>query len=163
MRPTHLSTLIVVVVALAGCASSPRRSEDVVVPVVIEQGEETPGTRVARTAAELVGVPYKWGGETPRGGFDCSGLVFYSYQRVGYDVPRTAAEQSVAARPVPVDALRPGDLVFFRIKSSDVDHVGIYLGGGRFVHAPRNGRAVTASSLDDLYYRSRFAGAGRFW
>jgi cell wall-associated NlpC family hydrolase len=161
MRPIHLAVLLVIAL-LAGCSSAPRR-EDMPVPVVIEQGEETGGTRVARTAAELVGIPYKWGGETPRGGFDCSGLVFYSYQRVGYEVPRTAAEQSTAARPVPVDSLRPGDLVFFRVLSSAVDHVGIYLGGGRFVHAPRKGRVVTASSLDDLYYRSRFAGAGRFW
>jgi cell wall-associated NlpC family hydrolase len=161
MKPVHFIVLAAVAL-LAGCSSAPRR-EDVPIPVVIEQGEETAGTRVARTAAELVGVPYKWGGETPREGFDCSGLVFYSYERVGLDVPRTAAEQSAAARPVPVDSLRPGDLVFFRVLSSDIDHVGIYLGGGRFVHAPRKGRVVSASKLDDLYYRSRFAGAGRFW
>jgi len=161
MRPLHL-VILVAVAMLAGCSSAPRR-EDVPVPQVIEQGEETPGTRVARTAADLVGIPYKWGGETPRGGFDCSGLVFYSYQRVGFDVPRTAAEQSVAARPVPIDSLRPGDLVFFHVLSNAVDHVGIYLGGGRFVHAPRKGRVVTASNLDDSYYRARFVGAGRFW
>jgi len=161
MRLAQLA-LLVVIALLAGCASSPRR-EELPVPVVIEQGEETPGTRVARTAAELVGVPYKWGGETPREGFDCSGLVFYSYDRVGFDVPRTAAEQSAAARPVPIDLLRPGDLVFFHVQSSDVDHVGIYLGGGRFIHSPRNGRVVTTSRLEDSYYRARFAGAGRFW
>jgi len=161
MKPVHLYIAIALLL-LSGCSSAPRR-EDVPVPTVIEQGEETPGTRVARAAAELVGIPYKWGGETPRDGFDCSGLVHYSYQRVGFDVPRTAAEQSVAARPVPVDSLRPGDLVFFSVLSSAVDHVGIYLGGGKFVHAPRKGRSVTASNLDDLYYRTRFAGAGRFW
>jgi cell wall-associated NlpC family hydrolase len=162
MRPAY-PIILIAIALLAGCASSPRRAEDVVIPAVVEQGEETPGTRVARTAAELVGVPYKWGGDTPRRGFDCSGLVVYSYSRVGYDVPRTAVEQSAAARPVSPDSLRPGDLVFFRVQSNDVDHVGIYLGGGRFVHAPRKGRYVTASNLDDVYYRTRFAGAGRFW
>jgi cell wall-associated NlpC family hydrolase len=146
----------------AGCTSAPRRSDNVIVPVVIEQGQETPGTRVARTAVEYAGVPYKYGGDTPRG-FDCSGLVFYSYQKVGFDVPRTAAAQSSAARPITLDALRPGDLVFFRVKSKEVDHVGIYLGGGRFIHAPRNGRVVSAAYLDDPYYRTRLSGAGRLW
>lgn len=147
----------------AGCASSPTRTDGVVVPVVVEQGQDTAGTRVARTAVEFVGVPYKFGGDTPRGGFDCSGLVFYSHQRVGFDVPRTAVAQSLAARPVTLDELRPGDLLFFRVKSHEVDHVGIYLGGGRFVHAPRTGRVVSAAYLDDPYYRVRLSSAGRFW
>jgi cell wall-associated NlpC family hydrolase len=155
--------LLIATALLAACASSPRRVEDVVIPTVVEQGDETPGTRVARAAAELVGVPYKWGGDTPRNGFDCSGLVFYSYSRIGYDVPRTAVEQSAAAHPVAPESLRPGDLVFFRVQSNDVDHVGIFIGAGRFVHSPRKGRYVTASNLDEPYYRSRFAGAGRFW
>jgi cell wall-associated NlpC family hydrolase len=156
------SIILIATLVAAGCASSPRRSDDVVIPEVIEQGQETPGTRVARTAVEYVGIPYKYGGDSPRTGFDCSGLVFYSHQRVGLDVPRTAAQQSVAAKPV-TTALRPGDLVFFRINSREVDHVGIYLGGGRFLHAPREGRVVSAAYLDDPYYRARFSGAGRFW
>jgi cell wall-associated NlpC family hydrolase len=130
-RPLFVFVMLAALLAV-GCASNPRRSDDVIVPVVIEQGQDTPGTRVARTAVEYVGVPYKYGGESPQG-FDCSGLVFYSHQRVGVDVPRTAAQQSLAAKPVTTGTLRPGDLVFFRIASQEVDHVGIYLGGGRFI------------------------------
>jgi cell wall-associated NlpC family hydrolase len=78
-------------------------------------------------------------------------------------VPRTAAAQQRAARPVAAAELAPGDLVFFRIGGPDVDHVGIYVGNGRFVHAPRSGRPVLSDALDDPFYERRFAGAGRFW
>jgi cell wall-associated NlpC family hydrolase len=83
---------------------------------------------------------------------------------VGLEIPRTAREQRHAAHPVPLAALAPGDLVFFRIHSRRVNHVGIYVGGGRFVHAPRAGSAVAYGELGEGgYYRTRLAGAGRFW
>jgi cell wall-associated NlpC family hydrolase len=77
-------------------------------------------------------------------------------------VPRTAQEQQQAAEAVPADELQPGDLVFFRIASGRVDHVGIYVGDGAFVHAPRSGRPVRSELLGDNYYQRRYAGAGRF-
>jgi cell wall-associated NlpC family hydrolase len=153
--------LLALAVLISACSSAPPRDagRD---SLIVERGPETPGTDVARTAIQYIGTPYRYGGDSPRG-FDCSGLVLYSHERVGLNVPRTAAAQSEAAKPVPIDELRPGDLVFFRVDGREVDHVGIYLGAGRFVHAPRTGRAVTSANLGDPYYVKRFYGAGRFW
>jgi cell wall-associated NlpC family hydrolase len=112
-----------------------------------------------------VGVPYRYGGADPQRGFDCSGLVSYVHGLEGVSVPRTAAAQFAAARRIDVADLRAGDLVFYRLVpgSRDVTHVGIYTGQGRFVHAPQTGRLVGTASLDDAYYRERFAGAGRLY
>jgi murein DD-endopeptidase len=161
MERAYFILLIAALALVAGCSSGPPRRDGEAARIV-ERGPDTPGTDVARVAIQFIGTPYKFGGESPRG-FDCSGLVLYSHERVGLSVPRTAAAQSQAARPVDIDELRPGDLVFFRVQSRDVDHVGIYLGAGRFVHAPRTGKSVTSANLADRYYRDRFFGAGRFW
>jgi cell wall-associated NlpC family hydrolase len=120
------------------------------------------GALVAREAAQLIGTPYRYGGDDLRG-FDCSGLVFYTHDKRGIEVPRTADEQSRAATPVPTDALVPGDLIFFRIRSRKVDHVGIYAGDGRFIHAPSTGQVVSMAYLDDPFYRRHLTGAGRLW
>jgi cell wall-associated NlpC family hydrolase len=143
---------VVAALFLVACGSVPR-------------APETPGdggVTIAHTAARLVGVPYHFGGADLQG-FDCSGLVVYAHERVGLEIPRTAAAQRYAARPVSLDALSPGDLVFFRIGSRHVNHVGIYAGASRFIHAPRSGEVVTYGDLRDPYYRKHFAGAGRFW
>jgi len=140
------------VLVLSACSSTPR------VPVTDGTGE-----RIARDAAKLIGTPYRYGGDEPSRGFDCSGLVHYTHEGQGLDVPRTAAAQSRAAKPVQIDALVPGDLIFFRIAAREVDHVGIYAGNGRFIHAPRSGNVVSFAYLDDPYYRRHLTGAGRFW
>jgi len=106
--------------------------------------------RVALTAQQMVGIPYHYGGNDPRG-FDCSGLVFYAYREAGVLVARTSREQLRASQPLDVDQALPGDLVFFRT-SKKAWHVGIYLGDQRFVHAPSTGRAVSIERLDDQYY-----------
>ncbi|MFL6600852.1 MAG: C40 family peptidase [Steroidobacteraceae bacterium] len=106
--------------------------------------------RVALTAQQMVGVPYHYGGTDPRG-FDCSGLVFYAYREAGVPVARTSRDQLRASQPLNVDEALPGDLVFFRI-SKRTWHVGIYLGGQRFIHAPSTGRAVAIERLDEEYY-----------
>jgi cell wall-associated NlpC family hydrolase len=125
-----------------------------------------PGTVIARTAAQLIGAPYQFGGADVQG-FDCSGLAVYAHERVGLQIPRTAEEQRRAAHPVALQALEPGDLVFFRIRhhlgGRRVDHVGIYAGDGKFIHAPRSGGVVSYADLHDGYYRKHLAGAGRFW
>lgn len=123
-----------------------------------------PGASIARAARAQIGVPYRWGGNDPARGFDCSGLVAYVHAGEGLTVPRTAAGQFAAAVSVDSRELAPGDLVFFRLESRrrEVSHVGIYTGQRRFVHAPQSGRDVGEASLDDPYYRARFAGAGRF-
>jgi len=124
--------------------------------------QEQAGAAIARVAAELVGTPYHFGGADLQG-FDCSGLAFYAHERVGLEIPRTAEEQRHASRPVPLAALAPGDLVFFRIGARRIDHVGIYAGAGRFIHAPRSGEVVSYGDLSEGYYRKRLVGAGRFW
>jgi cell wall-associated NlpC family hydrolase len=123
------------------------------------------GAVIAQRAQAQVGVPYRYGGADPQRGFDCSGLVSYVHGLEGVSVPRTAAAQFAAARKIDVDELRAGDLVFYRLVpgSREVTHVGIYTGQGRFVHAPQKGRLVGTASMDDPYYRERFAGAGRLY
>jgi cell wall-associated NlpC family hydrolase len=121
-----------------------------------------PGRAVLEAAESRIGAPYRYGGSGPDA-FDCSGLVAYAHRQVGIGVPRTAAEQFSKATPVKRGELRPGDLVFFRLSGRDVGHVGIYAGDDRFVHAPQSGGHVRLASLEDEWYRQRFAGAGRFY
>jgi cell wall-associated NlpC family hydrolase len=120
------------------------------------------GAAIVAVANTLVGTRYQFGG-ADAAGFDCSGLALYAYERVGIAIPRTAAAQQRAARAVPAAQLAPGDLVFFRIRARAVDHVGIYSGGGRFIHAPRAGHAVEYADLYRGFYARRFVSAGRFW
>jgi cell wall-associated NlpC family hydrolase len=149
--PPLVAALFVTLAALGGCAGAPRA------PAHSAQGDA-----IAAQAATLVGRPYQFGGADD-GGFDCSGLALYVHERVGLTIPRTAAEQQRAAQPVAPGQLEPGDLVFFRIHKRSVDHVGIYAGDGRFIHAPRRGVAVRYSNLASGFYARHLAGAGRFW
>ena len=119
------------------------------------------GERVAAIAVGLIGKPYRYGGATPRG-FDCSGLVQYAHLRAGLAVPRTTRSQWRRATRVQTGTLARGDLVFFDVAGDGVSHVGIYVGAGRFVHAPSTGRAVTVTSLRSPYWHDRLRGAGRF-
>lgn len=112
-------------------------------------------------ARDLVGAPYQYGGASPRG-FDCSGLVYYAYREAGVSVPRTTKEQYRQSRRLDLSEVRPGDLVFFAISRDKPSHVGIYAGGGRFIHAPSTGKPVGYASLHDPYWNERLIGAGRF-
>lgn len=147
---------------LAACvgAPPPRQLPADAAATAVEQ--QSPGQAIAQLADSLRGTPYRFGGATP-GGFDCSGLVFFTHRELGLRVPRTARGQFAAAALIDVRDLQPGDLVFFQLNSRTVDHVGIYAGKGRFIHAPRTGRTVDYDSLLDNYYADRFAGAGRVW
>jgi cell wall-associated NlpC family hydrolase len=153
VKRLRITAVAMVVLLLVGCSSVPREFSE-------PAGEG--GVPIARSAAQLVGAPYHFGGADLQG-FDCSGLAVYVYERSGVEIPRTANAQQRAARPVALDALSPGDLVFFRIRSRHVNHVGIYAGGGRFIHAPRSGETVSYGNLTAGYYHKHFAGAGRFW
>jgi cell wall-associated NlpC family hydrolase len=121
-----------------------------------------PGAAIANLAAALIGTSYEFGGADLKG-FDCSGLALFVHERVGISIPRTAAAQQRAARAVPLTQLRPGDLVFFRMRARGIDHVGIYLGSGRFVHAPHRGVAVSSADLSDGFFARHLVNAGRFW
>jgi len=120
------------------------------------------GYALLQAAQSRIGAPYRYGGAGPEA-FDCSGLVTYAHRRIGVVVPRTAAQQFAAATPVKRNELRPGDLVFFRLESRSVSHVGIYAGENRFVHAPQSGGNVRMASLDEDHFRRSFAGAGRLY
>jgi peptidoglycan hydrolase-like protein with peptidoglycan-binding domain len=115
------------------------------------------GARVAALAQRYLGIPYRWGGESPATGFDCSGFVYYVFSRVGVSLPRVVSAQYRVGKPVARRALRPGDIVFF----DGLGHDGIYIGGGRFVHAPHSGDVVKISSLRESWYQSRWVGARR--
>ncbi|PJK13424.1 hypothetical protein CO614_01370 [Lysobacteraceae bacterium NML120232] len=113
-------------------------------------------------ALSLVGTPYVWGGNTPESGFDCSGLVNYVFRdMLNLRLPRTSRELSALSAPaVAQGALATGDLVFFA-HGGTVTHVGIYVGDGRFIHAPRTGGVVRMERLDGRYWQARYAGARR--
>jgi cell wall-associated NlpC family hydrolase len=119
------------------------------------------GDRVLEIARQFVGVPYRRGGASPAG-FDCSGLVFFSYLQAGIAVPRSSASQHQAAHVVPFEALRPGDLLFFKVKPQRVSHVGIFVEENLFLHAASPGKSVSFSRLDEPYWKKRLVGAGRF-
>lgn len=160
MRLSTTVTVLLVALTAAGCASAPHRDTSPSARTDQLPAGSSPGERIVRIAAGLIGTPYKYGGKDPQHGFDCSGLVFYSFERVGIAVPRTAADQRRAARSVSRNDLEPGDLVFFR-SGRRVDHVAIYAGRGKFIHAPKTGRVVTYGYLDDPYYRAHYVSAGR--
>ncbi len=117
---------------------------------------------LASAALDLIGIRYKWGGNTPESGLDCSGLVRYVFQQVtGVTLPRTAKDMSHLGKEVGLKDLQPGDLVFFNTRRFAFSHVGIYLGDNQFVHAPRRGRDVEVATLDSGFWQRRFNGARR--
>jgi len=118
------------------------------------------GARAADIAKDMVGVPYRYGGASPKG-FDCSGLAYFAYQRVGLTIPRTSFAQKRAATPIDLAHASVGDLLFFDTRWNR-RHVAIYLGDRRFVHAPSKGKTVSIGSLDDGYFLKRLIGVGRF-
>jgi peptidoglycan DL-endopeptidase CwlO len=111
---------------------------------------------VANVALSQLNTPYVWAGAAP-GGFDCSGLVMWAYAQVGVSLPHSTYAQYGYGVPVSRDQLQPGDLVFF----DGLGHVGIYIGGGQFVHAPHTGDVVKISSMDESWYASTYVGARR--
>jgi cell wall-associated NlpC family hydrolase len=113
-------------------------------------------------ALGLIGVRYRYGGDTPVGGLDCSGLVRYVFQQVtGVTLPRTSKELSQVGANVSLDDLQVGDLVFFNTRNYSFSHVGLYLGDNRFIHAPRRGRDVEITTLSREYWQRHFNGARR--
>ncbi|MFO7653356.1 MAG: C40 family peptidase [Candidatus Krumholzibacteriia bacterium] len=111
------------------------------------------GARAAELATAQIGKPYSFGAIGPDR-FDCSGLIFFVYGSLGVSLPRVARDQMRAGVGVSLADARPGDLLFFRLRGSNVDHVGMYLGDGRFVHAPNRSRPISVDLLDD-YWRPR--------
>jgi len=115
------------------------------------------GAQVVSIAMRYLGVTYKWGGASPSSGFDCSGLTMYVFAQIGVSLPHYAAAQYGLGRPVSKSELAPGDLVFFR----GLGHMGMYIGGGNFIHAPRTGDVVKISRLSEPYRVANWVGARR--
>ncbi|HEY3860199.1 MAG TPA: C40 family peptidase [Gammaproteobacteria bacterium] len=140
--------------SLAACAQWPEPSA---VPAPSAQQLDL-GKRAAALAQQQEGVPYQYGGHTPLG-FDCSGLVYYVYGKLGVSLPRTAAAQYDHTPRVGRDDLKAGDLVFFY--GGNIMHVGIYVGDGWFIHAPETGKPVAGAWLNAGYWAQNYYGAGR--
>jgi murein DD-endopeptidase len=104
----------------------------------------------------MVGKPYRYGGSSPAG-FDCSGLVQYSYRQAGVALPRNTDQQRSVSRPVRLADLRRGDLLFFNQEGKKYGHLGIYIGDGKFVHSPSSGKAVRSDRLDSPYWKKHLS------
>lgn len=119
-------------------------------------------TGLITQAMDLLGVPYRRGGNTEASGFDCSGFVRYLYENsVGQLLPRRAEEQARSTEVIDRSELKPGDLVFFNTMKRAFSHVGIYVGDGKFIHSPRTGKAVKVDDMRSAYWQKRFNGARR--
>ncbi len=155
-------------------------SAGLVESVNTESAGSTEADKIAADAVSFIGIPYVSGGVSPEEGFDCSGLAYYVYRKRGYDMPRTALEQFYNGRKIGIESLKKGDLVFFQVYGSGglvpdfvankiteyvktaPTHIGIYVGGGKFVHAPRPGKTVKYASLKNRFWQSHFIGARRY-
>jgi murein DD-endopeptidase len=118
------------------------------------------GHQAAGHALKMLGKPYRYGGASPAG-FDCSGLVQYSYKQAGLALPHGTDKQRSISRRVKVAELRPGDLVFFNQEGKKYGHMGIYVGDGKFVHAPSSGKSVRSDRLDSPYWKKHLSEARR--
>ena len=149
--------------ALCACAMQRPKPARFGAPAPVITSRTSAANAVLFSAMALVGTPYRSGGNTPAGGFDCSGLVDYVFaDAAGIALPRTAAQIArVEAQPIDSSDLESGDIVLFHGRGREVTHVGIYVGEGRFVHAPNKGGTVRLDRLDDTYWREHYAGARR--
>jgi cell wall-associated NlpC family hydrolase len=126
-------------------------------PSTVPRVTPSAAAEVAFLALSLVDTPYTFGGNTPRGGFDCSGLIVYAFRHAaGIELPRTVAQLTKVGTAVPERAARTGDLMFFHT-TGPFSHAGIYVGESRFVHAPSTGGVVRVDGLSVRYWRSRLA------
>ena len=154
------------VAAATPAIASPDNAPIAALIEALQQAQSAPTTSarvksVLQRAFALLGTPYRWGGTNPEGGFDCSGLVGYVFRTIGIDLPRVSRAMAQEGTAITDrNALAEGDLVFFG-KRGRVDHVGIYIGDGKFLHAPRTGRDVTVSDLSSGYWSQKYLQARR--
>lgn len=154
--------LILPILFLAACSAPPGPASDKAAKQFAASAAGQNGRVAAlETARRMIGVAYRYGGSDPRG-FDCSGLVQYSYAQAGIRLPRTSQAIFRASRLVDPKELQAGDLVFFTISSKKIAHVGIYAESNRFIHAPSSGKGVSYASLRNPYWKKRLVAVGRF-
>lgn len=168
-RPERRAALLLIAVLLAGCSQTPTRQPGY-------SGKPYSGAEANRNwfalpsddhaqevvlyALGLLDTGYRFGGKNPEAGLDCSGMVSYIVEQVsGRKLPYNAAGIAERTRPVASNAIRPGDLVFFNTLGRSYSHMGIYLGDGKFIHAPNSRGKVRVDRMDSRYYAARFEGA----
>lgn len=135
------------------------RPQDYPAAQIVRGRPENLRRELVATARRFLGVPYCWGGESAKSGFDCSGLTMVTYRLNGLKLPRNSRLQFAVGTPVPRSELRRGDLVFFATSGGRrVSHVGIYIGNGKFIHAPRQGKNVRIASLSSRYFSKTYVG-----
>jgi len=151
---------LLAILLLGACSGS--RVRQAAPPASVRPTDAAAANAVLMRAISLIGTPYRWGGNTPEGGFDCSGLVNYVFRdMLDLKLPRTSRELAAYQGPrIAKDRLATADLVFFG-NGGKVSHVGIYLGDGRFIHAPSSGGTVRVEQLDTRYWTPRYSGARR--
>jgi len=151
-----LSAIIFACACVGPAAAVARHAPDRHAPIR-KAAKPTVGERAAAIAVREVGVPYRWGGASPAAGFDCSGLVYWTYRRLGIELPHSSYALYDQGRPVAQSRMKPGDLLFFY----GLGHVGIYIGRGRMVHAPHSGTLVQVVRLRGSSYGGRIVGVRR--
>ncbi len=161
---------LVLVVTLTACGGTPKNVSQSPAPsdrsdpssAFFEIRDDQAGQQIVLYALGLLGTGYRFGGNNPDAGLDCSGMVRYIVQQVsGQTLPPNAAQIAALTRPIKVAELRPGDLVFFNTLNRRHSHMGIYMGEGRFVHAPSTNGSVRIERLDNRYFGPRIDGARR--
>jgi cell wall-associated NlpC family hydrolase len=169
--PSRIAAALVTTQLLAGCGSTPQRPappQPLIAPPPVSNSaarhwfalhEPDHVQQIVLYALGLLDTGYRFGGSNPAAGLDCSGMVSYIVEQVsGQKLPHNAAQIAERTRPIAMDALRPGDLVFFNTLGRAHSHMGIYLGDGRFIHAPNSRGRVRTDRLDNRYYAERFEG-----
>ena len=147
MKRLWLAISLTMMAMLAGCTGTPESRE----PTSVRASNEVASKAIV-FARQMLGKPYMYAGETPAG-FDCSGLVKYSYGRAGIALPRDTKAQRRMSVLVSMGSLREGDLLFFDQEGTKTSHVGMYLGNGRFIHAPSSGGKVRTDSLSAEFWK----------
>ncbi|MBB4817614.1 cell wall-associated NlpC family hydrolase [Pseudomonas alcaligenes] len=164
MPALHRLTLIALLALLGACSSHAPAPAPTYTPPVVQAPSSPAADDVLFRALGLVGTPYRYGGNTPDSGFDCSGLIGYVYRdAAGISLPRSTRELIAMRVPtIGMNALQSGDLVFFATNGGgQVSHAGIYVGEGRFVHAPSSGGTVRLDSLSNSYWQKNYLNAKR--
>jgi murein DD-endopeptidase len=151
--PARLILIFATALILVACSSGPPMRSGTSVKH---------GDKAAFYAGKLVGARYRYGGNTPNKGFDCSGLVQYSYRLAGRNVPRNTRYQFQNSRSIRRSELRKGDLLFFNQEGKRFSHVGLYIGNNKFIHAPSSGKRVRVSSIKNPYWKKHLASTRRF-
>ena len=161
-----ISLLCLFTFFVTGCSSTPKieESESFWVESIFKE-EKKPflGTFILESAKSQLGMRYRFGGTSPKAGFDCSGLTWYSHKKNGINIPRQASDQFTRGKRISQKNLKPGDLVFFETYRPGASHVGIYSGNGNFVHSINYNKNIAIQKLSNNYYKKRYLGARRYW